>query len=243
EGEKDCENLRKLGIVATTNAGGAGQWHDEHTQALRGADVVIVPDNDDAGHLRTRVVGTALRDVANRVRVLELPGLAHKEDVSDWIAAGGTREQLDALVERAPDWQPRQDITTNGTSEPASARGSAQRRVAVLVRADELEPESVHWAWKNPFAFAKLAMIPGAPGLGKSTVLIEIVALHSKGGDFPCGEGRAQKCECLILTAEDGLRDTVVPRLSAAGADMTKVHFLTGTKIEGAGDGEASSIS
>jgi hypothetical protein len=61
-------------------------------------------------------------------------------------------------------------------------------------------------------------------------------ALHSRGGDFPCGEGRALPCEVLFLTAEDGLRDTLVPRLMAAEADLTKVHFLTGTKVEGASD-------
>ena len=81
-------------------------------------------------------------------------------------------------------------------------------------------------------------MIAGDPGLGKSTILIEIAALHSAGGEFPCGEGHAQQCETLILTAEDGLRDTCIPRLMAAGADLSKIHFLTGTKTEGE-DGEA----
>ena len=60
--------------------------------------------------------------------------------------------------------------------------------------------------------------------------------LHSVGGEFPCSEGRAQLCESLILTAEDGLRDTLVPRLIAAGADLSKIHFLTGVKTEGADD-------
>jgi putative DNA primase/helicase len=79
-------------------------------------------------------------------------------------------------------------------------------------------------------------VLAGDPGLGKSTLLIEIAALHSKGGEFPCGEGRAQLCETLILTAEDGLRDTLIPRLIAAEADLSKIHFLTGTKVEGSDD-------
>jgi hypothetical protein len=52
------------------------------------------------------VVGASLQGIAASIRVLELPGLATKGDVRDWLAAGGTREQLDALVEQAPDWQP-----------------------------------------------------------------------------------------------------------------------------------------
>jgi putative DNA primase/helicase len=109
-------------------------------------------------------------------------------------------------------------------------------RTAVLTRAGVLQPESISWAWKNRFAFGKLALIAGDPGLGKSTILIDIVARHSVGDEFPCGEGHAQQCESVILTAEDGLRDTCVPRLIAAGADLNKIYFLTGTKAEGEAD-------
>ena len=63
-----------------------------------------------------------------------------------------------------------------------------------------------------------------------------MAALHTIGGDFPCGEGYAIPCEVAILTAEDGLRDTLAPRLIAAGADMTKIYFITGTKLEEGGD-------
>jgi AAA domain-containing protein len=121
-------------------------------------------------------------------------------------------------------------------SNQAQAESSVPRGAAVLVRAGLLEPESIDWAWRNRFAFGKLALIAGDPGLGKSTILIDIVARHSVGEVFPVGEGRAQQCESVILTAEDGLRDTCVPRLIAAGADLSKVYFLTGTMIEGAVD-------
>jgi putative DNA primase/helicase len=126
----------------------------------------------------------------------------------------------------------------NGSAQPitAEARPEAATRTAVLVRADKMKPESINWAWKNRFAFGKLAVLAGDPGLGKSTILIELAALHSIGGEFPCGEGHAQQCESLILTAEDGLRDTLIPRLMAAGADLEKIHFLTGTKGEGTDD-------
>ena len=89
---------------------------------------------------------------------------------------------------------------------------SPGERSAILVRADTLTPESINWAWPNRFAFGKMAMIAGDPGLGKSTILVDIAALHSTGGEFPCGEGSAALCEALFLTAEDGLRDTLVPR-------------------------------
>jgi putative DNA primase/helicase len=60
EGEKDVENLRNLGLIATTNPGGAtkpsnrSKWHTEYTRYLVGFDVVILPDNDDAGQAHAK---------------------------------------------------------------------------------------------------------------------------------------------------------------------------------------------
>lgn len=106
EGEKDVDNLRRWGIPATCNAGGAEKWRPELSEHLAGADVVIVPDNDDAGRKHSNQVGAALKGIASRIRVLALPGLGPKEDVSDWIKHGGTPEKFYTLVAEAPDWSP-----------------------------------------------------------------------------------------------------------------------------------------
>jgi predicted P-loop ATPase len=103
EGEKDTDNLRRLGCVVTTNPGGAGKWRDEYSIFFKDWDVVILPDNDGPGRNHGERVRRALKGIAHGVRVLMLPGLADKGDVSDWIAAGGTREKLLALVELLPD--------------------------------------------------------------------------------------------------------------------------------------------
>jgi hypothetical protein len=106
EGEKDVENLRRLGLVATTNPGGASKgekskWRPEYNDHLRGADVVLIPDNDETGWKHVHAIGASLTGIAARIRVLMLPGA---KDASAWLEAGGTREQLDALIESAPDW-------------------------------------------------------------------------------------------------------------------------------------------
>jgi hypothetical protein len=103
EGERDVLTLSNAGLVATTNAGGAGKWRQEYSERLRGADVVLIPDNDDAGWQHVNAVGAALTGVAARLRVITLPDLPLKGDVSDWFAAGGTRERLDAIAAAAPD--------------------------------------------------------------------------------------------------------------------------------------------
>lgn len=102
EGEKDADNLAKLGALATCNAAGAGKWPDELTPHLRGRDVIILPDNDDMGRKHAALVCSKLAGVAKSVRVLELPGLPEKGDVSDWLAAGGTIDQLRDLAAKVP---------------------------------------------------------------------------------------------------------------------------------------------
>jgi hypothetical protein len=107
EGEKDCDNLAKLGLVATTNAQGAGKWKTLNETSVRrtlsGRKVAILPDNDDAGRAHARDVAQRLKGIAAEVRVVTLPNLPEKGDVSDWLAAGGTRLRLLELVDAAGD--------------------------------------------------------------------------------------------------------------------------------------------
>lgn len=113
EGEKDADNLRKLGIVATCNPGGAGKWRTEYTGSLKGANIVIVPDNDDPGRTHADRVGRLLQGVAASVRVLGLPNLPPKGDVSDWIDAGGTKEEFRRMTQAAPLFEPAQPDVKN----------------------------------------------------------------------------------------------------------------------------------
>lgn len=106
EGEKDCDNLAGIGVLATCNAGGAGKWTAEHSAFLRGRRVIILSDNDEAGRNHAQQVAQSLHGIAESVRVVELPGLPVKGDVSDWIAAGGTKDELRRLADAAPVWTP-----------------------------------------------------------------------------------------------------------------------------------------
>jgi hypothetical protein len=131
EGEKDANNLARLGLAATCNAMGAEKWEKRYTSALAGADVVIIPDNDPAGEKHLRLVADALQGAAKRVRVLYPPGVGQHGDISDWLAAGGTMEKLLELVaaaERAP-----VEIETRGRAPIALVRDA----VRVLLDANE----------------------------------------------------------------------------------------------------------
>jgi Protein of unknown function (DUF3987) len=121
EGEKDCENLRAIGLVATCNPGGVGKWREQYNGSLRGGDIVIIGDNDDAGRKHAEQVAAALAGVAARVRVLDLaqhwPRCPVKGDVSDWLAAGGTVDTLAIMVAALPDWQPLAGEASAGTGK------------------------------------------------------------------------------------------------------------------------------
>ena len=102
EGEKDVDALRALGLIATCNPAGANKWKASFAKWLRGRDVVVLPDNDDAGRSHADDVARKLAGAAGSIRVLALPSLPGKGDVSDWLAAGGTREELLRLAAEAP---------------------------------------------------------------------------------------------------------------------------------------------
>jgi 5S rRNA maturation endonuclease (ribonuclease M5) len=107
EGEKDVDRLARIGVAATCNAGGAGKWRAALNKHFQNADVVLIPDNDQAGKDHAAKVMQSLADVAARVRVLDLakhwPDMPPKADVSDWLALGHSRERLDALILETPD--------------------------------------------------------------------------------------------------------------------------------------------
>jgi hypothetical protein len=106
EGEKDVDNLIRLGFVATCNSGGAGKFRPEHAEHLKHRRVAIFSDNDDPGRAHARMVAGMLAPVASEVRIIEPPAaMPIKADVSDLIGSGWTREMIAKLIERAPQYE------------------------------------------------------------------------------------------------------------------------------------------
>jgi DNA primase len=81
-------NLARLGLAATTNSGGANKWQDSLSNHLAGADVVILPDHDDAGRKHGEQVAKSLRG-AKSIKIVDLPGLPDKGDVSQFPQLSG----------------------------------------------------------------------------------------------------------------------------------------------------------
>ena len=95
-----------------------------------------------------------------------------------------------------------------------------------LITASTVAPERVEWLWRYRIPRGKITVGDGDPGLGKSTVWLDLAARISTGRELPDGEQLRAPGSVILLSAEDGIADTIVPRLTAAGADLTRIHIL-----------------
>ena len=90
-------------------------------------EIIVLPDNDDAGRKHADTIGAAFAAVGRTIRILDLPGLENKEDVLDWYDRGGTREQLDDLIgSDARPWEPGKRESVN--AGPSSDSYREQRK-------------------------------------------------------------------------------------------------------------------
>ena len=117
----------------------------------------------------------------------------------------------------------------------ANGKGPPSGDALICRCASEIAPERVDWLWPGRIARGKHTCFAGEPGTGKSKLATDIEARITMGAEWPCGEGRAPQWSIIILSAEDGEADTIVPRLLAAGADLGRVHIISAVRIEDKG--------
>lgn len=187
EGEKDADRLASLGLVATTNPGGAGKFTREMAAALAGRRVVVLQDNDEAGKNHVAGVLAILEGVTPSAAALLLDDLPPKGDVSDWLDMGGLPEELVALaedaftplVEKSADTFPIADLATwaNVAATPKTFT------MAGLVPAREV------------------TLLTGAGGANKSTFGQQLATCAAAG--LPMLGIDVQQGPTLYITAED----------------------------------------
>lgn len=110
--------------------------------------------------------------------------------------------------------------------------GTGERLMELLkaragIPVSSVESERVRWLWEGRIPFGKITMLDGDPGLGKSLMSLEFAARLSRGFGFPDDEHPPHPpANTLLVAAEDGLADTIRPRLEACGADLCKIFAL-----------------
>ena len=208
EGEKDVDRLLSLGFIATTNPMGAGKWRDNYTETLQGADLIIIPDNDVSGRNHANNVAKACCGTAKRIRVLQL--LDDDKDVSDFLDSHNA-DELRLLVDTCPDY------------EPASAK------IKLQCMAD-VQPEKVGWLWYPYIPKGKVTLLEGDPGMGKSWLSLAIATAVSRGKGLP-GQDMGKQGAVVLASAEDGLGDTIRPRLDVMDADIGHIFAIDGPLV------------
>ena len=213
EGEKDVQALSKIQYEATTSPMGAGKWRESYSEVLAGADVVIFPDNDDTGRSHAQQVAASLYARQCTVKVVSLPGLPPKGDISDWLRDGDL-DELEAIIGKTERWTP----------ESASGVRRVLYRLDELLQNDTImrppPPVVPRLAWAG-----RSTLLAAREKSGKSTLTGYIAAQVTNGGTFlgdPCASG-----DVLIVGLEEYVGD-VARRLRHFGAAATRVHLQIG---------------
>ena len=116
--------------------------------------------------------------------------------------------------------------------EQAKRSGGELTTSLIIESFDQIEAKPVEWLWDQRIPRDKLTMFCGNPDVGKTTIVIEVIARHTTGRDYPDGAKNTDVArEVLMLIAEDDPADTIKPRLIGAGADVSKVKFVRAVEI------------
>lgn len=117
EGEKDVLTLERIGLVGTCNNGGAGNFTEEQAKCLSGKHVAIIADNDKPGRGHALKLAPVLAPLVKSLKIIELPGLSDKGDVTDYVKAGGTVDKIRELYRKAQLWTPEWEFTLHLPNE------------------------------------------------------------------------------------------------------------------------------
>ena len=200
---------RKLGLVATCNAGGAGKWRDEYSECLRGKRIAIIPDADESG--RGTPASGSLTGKAESVKVLELPGV---KDLSEWVERGGTRETFLDLIGVTPEWRP------SATAIPGPG-GFNLATLGELLDRPETETE---WLWQGCLAAGTVSAVVSKPKVGKSTLARDSSLAVARGETFL---GMPTKRGLVVYLALEERAEDVTADFRAMGAireDQILIH-------------------
>jgi RecA-family ATPase len=243
EGEKDADNVAKLGLVATTNSGGALSWTADLNQHFEARTVYILPHNDADGKGRKHALDVAenLHPVADSVRIVVLPGLPPKGgDVSDWLEAGGTAEALLALCEAAPIYEPGAvELETerpeqDAQDEAAENEDEAEALPFIDVGAWEGAPiPEREWAVLDVIPAKNVTLLTGQGGGGKTTLAMQLCAASVLGRDWLTHMPEPGKA-MIVCCEDDGEEmhrrlDRIAAYYGASFADLARggLHLLS----------------
>lgn len=231
EGEKDADNLHRLGWDAVSGADGAGpgKWKPEYTKQLKGLSVCIFQDNDDVGKAYAQETAAALHGVASKVCVYDLarvwPEIPEHGDVSDLIATFGEEkacELLAQLVRSTPEWEP--------PKEPDIFDSFGFYSVPDLTPEEKKPPEFI----VDGMIPCGMTFLSGAPKIRKSFMALQIASAVATGSQFL--SHNTTQCDVAYLDLE-GSKSRVSFRAERMSMKIPRNVFITNSITERLADG------
>jgi DNA repair protein RadA/Sms len=102
-----------------------------------------------------------------------------------------------------------------------------------LIHMEDVVSKEVEWLWYPYIPYGKITIVEGDPGEGKTTLVLKLAAAMSRGLPLPCDDDREREpIHIIYQTAEDGIDDTIKPRLEKAGADCSMIRVIDETEKE-----------
>ena len=225
EGEKCADLLADMGLIATTS-GGADSVPRADWSILHNREVIIWPDNDPAGIKYAAQAYDKLTASGCHVNVIDPSALEldSKDDCVDWYQRHdpAEKEMIAIALKQLPVIE---DFSTHYAKTDASYLNE-NKVVVRLQAADTIQMEPINWLWEGWLAKNKFHILAGSPGTGKTTIALSLAASITNGAMFP-DESPSKIGSIIIWSGEDSAEDTLAPRLKAAGANLSKVHFVT----------------
>ena len=171
EGEKDCDNAKKIGLVTTTFPGGTGKWSEEYSKWFKEAKVICIPDNDSTGRDGMDLIASKIIKVAKSVRWLELPDIPEKGDLTDWLEVkDNSHTKFQELIDKSTEWN----------------KETKEESLVVLTLNELLNKKITPRQYLlSPWLQSQgLCMIYSTRGFGKTWVSLEIAYAVATGGQF-----------------------------------------------------------
>lgn len=206
EGEKDVETLRKLGLVAVT-AGGTSDWKKNFADCFKNAWVTILADNDEPGQKLAQRVAKDIKGICYCYRIVT-PSGAEKGDVTDYLEAGHSKEELLQLIEETP-W------TVKGRKKP-------KLKNLMVVQDAEIE-----WLWEPYIQANNITIFRGDGGVGKTYFICALMsALSNDSAPIQMPGMLHRRGRSIYFGMEDD-EATIKRRVKACGGNLANIDICS----------------
>ena len=220
-------------VAVAFNAGNLKAVAVALRRKLPAVRIVVCADNDrfnEAGNVGVASATAAAREVAG---YLAVPTFVSDDGKPTDFNDLAQREGGEALIEAIAHAASFEQNSTPLPLPPAAGRPSSKHRVVKIRCGADIVPKPITWLWPGWLPAGKLTILAGAAGTGKTTLALALAAIITAGGRWPDGARTATKGNVLIWSSEDVADDTLVPRLIASGADLSRCHFIEGIAQDG----------